>query len=135
MPQLVGCTSGYKLSWTAEEDALLHSAKAQGRLWKDVAKELGVGPRSVNRRAKSLGLTRANGQTVTRILREEFHVLEKLSKQPNYSRKVVEHTFNIKRNYVDILHDVIILIQARDAVRDNLGIEAKITPSGRLKRA
>lgn len=120
--------------WTPEEDALLHKAKEQGRLWKDVAKELNVGPRSVNRRAKTLGLTRANGQTVTRILREEFHVLEKLALQKNYSRKLVEHTFNIKRNYVDILHDVIILIQARQAVKDNLGIDARITPSGRLKR-
>jgi hypothetical protein len=134
MPHLVFCSSGRKLVWTPEEDALLHKAKEQGRLWKDVAKELNVGPRSVNRRAKTLGLTRANGQTVTRILREEFHVLEKLALQKNYSRKLVEHTFNIKRNYVDILHDVIILIQARQAVKDNLGIDARITPSGRLKR-
>jgi hypothetical protein len=135
MPELVFCSSGRKLVWSQAEDAMLFKAKEQGRLWKDVAKELGESPRSVNRRAKALGLTRANGQTVTRILREEFHVLEKLASQKNYSRKIVEHTFNIKRNYVDILHDVIILIQARDAVRDNLGIEAKITPSGRLKRA
>jgi hypothetical protein len=134
MPHLVFCSSGRKLVWTPEEDALLHKAKEQGRLWKDVAKELKVGPRSVNRRAKTLGLTRSNGQTVTRILREEFHVLEKLALQKNYSRKLVEHTFNIKRNYVDILHDVIILIQARQAVKDNLGIDARITPSGRLKR-
>ncbi len=134
MPHLVFCSSGRKLVWSPEEDALLHKAKEQGRLWKDVAKELNVGPRSVNRRAKTLGLTRANGQTVTRILREEFHVLEKLALQKNYSRKLVEHTFNIKRNYVDILHDVIILIQARQALKDNLGIDARITPSGRLKR-
>lgn len=134
MPVMMSGRRGRYLHWTPEEDAVLIQRHKDGHLFKDIANDFGIKYKAVHRRAVVLGIARRNGATISRILREEFHKLEKLAKEGKYSREDVMHMFNISRNYADILHDVIILIQARDAVKQNIGIDAVITPRGRLKQ-
>lgn len=133
MPHLVFCSSGRKLVWSPEEDALFVQKWKEGASGKELSYLFKTTPQNISRKASKLGLARTNVKSITKILREEMHVLEELSRHKDFSRKLVSKRFNAKNSYLDILFDTCVAIQARDALKANLGIDVVITPSGRLK--